>query len=703
MSSLVERDSSASALGRALSAVLLMVPALALGAAVVLTPLPVEAQWMFGALVYLLALCLTRVSGRLVTLTLIGMSVLVSLRYFYFRVSSTLPQDWSLDLILSLLLLAAELYSLSMLLLGYMQTAWPLERRSAPLPEDTSSWPTVDVYIPSYNEPLHVVAPTVLAARALEWPSDKLRVYLLDDGARSEFREFAARTGVGYFARTDRSHAKAGNINAALSKTSGKFLVILDCDHVPARTLLQVALGWLVRDERLALVQLPHHFYSPDPFERNLATFRRQPNEGELFYGLIQPGNDLWNAAFFCGSAAAIRRDALLSVGGIAVETVTEDAHTALRLQRRGYHTAYLNSRQIGGLATESLSAHVRQRQRWARGMAQIWRQDNPFWGRGLTFAQRLCYAASMLYYFHAAPRLIFLLSPLSYLVLGAHIIDASPALVLAYAVPHLVQSTLTNSRLQGRVRHSFWSEVYETSLAPFILLPTTIALFAPKYGGFNVTSKGGKVLRTYFDRAIALPHLVLVALNVVGLALGALRLVQHAPNPDVTILNMCWVGYNLLMLGAVLRAAREVQQLRGVPRIDVDLPSSLRWAGARMVAATARNISVDGALVTVASADDCPEGDELHLCLLEPRVLAVPARVVRREGTRIRLRFENLSVDEMSALVEASFARKDLWSSWNHGLKSDRPWIEAMRIALHGVRGLGLGLWAPFARRNDA
>ena len=69
---------------------------------------------------------------------------------------------------------------------------------------------------------------------------------------------------------------------------------------------------------------------------------------------------------------------ALDEVGGIAVETVTEDAHTSLRMQMNGWNTAYINIPQAAGLATERLSAHMGQRIRWARGMVQILRTDNP-------------------------------------------------------------------------------------------------------------------------------------------------------------------------------------------------------------------------------------------------------------------------------------------------------------------------------------
>ena len=87
--------------------------------------------------------------------------------------------------------------------------------------------------------------------------------------------------------------------------------MIFDCDHVPTRSFLQTTLGWFLEDDKLGVIQTPHHFYSPDPFERNLHQFMKIPNEGELFYGIVQDGNDIWNATFFCGSCAALRRTAL--------------------------------------------------------------------------------------------------------------------------------------------------------------------------------------------------------------------------------------------------------------------------------------------------------------------------------------------------------------------------------------------------------
>src|SRR5262249_1115023 len=268
----------------------------------------------------------------------------------------TLEFDTTTDWLLGTLLVGAELYAFVVLLLGAFQTVHVLERKPARLPADRSTWPTVDVFIPTFNEPLEVVRPTVLAARNLDWPADKLHIHVLDDGCRPELREMAARARVNYIVRDEHKHAKAGNLNHALSVTDGELIAIFDSDHIATRSFLQLTIGWFVRDPKLGMLQTPHHFYNADPIERNLGQFRRVPNQGEPFYSHVPGGNDFWNATFFCGSCAIIRRKGLMAVGGIATGSLTEDALTSLTLQRIGYGTAYLNVRQAAGLATDTLA-----------------------------------------------------------------------------------------------------------------------------------------------------------------------------------------------------------------------------------------------------------------------------------------------------------------------------------------------------------
>ncbi len=143
------------------------------------------------------------------------------------------------------------------------------------------------------------------------------------------------------------------------------------------------------------LVQTPHFFINPDPIEKNLQTFTQMPSENEMFYRVIQRGLDYWNAAFFCGSAAVLRRKYIMEIGGISGDTITEDAETALTMHARGYNSAYIAKPMISGLQPETLGGFIGQRVRWAQGMLQIFLLKNPLVLPGLTLPQRLCYFSS--------------------------------------------------------------------------------------------------------------------------------------------------------------------------------------------------------------------------------------------------------------------------------------------------------------------
>src|SRR5579871_2317649 len=405
-----------------------------------------------------------------------------------------------------------------------------------------------------------------------------------------------------------------------------------------------MTMGWFLRDKKLAMLQTPHHFYSPDPFERNLQQFRIIPNEGELFYGIVQDGNDFWNATFFCGSCAVLRRTALDEIGGIAVETVTEDAHTSLRMQMNGWNTAYINIPQAAGLATERLSAHVGQRIRWARGMIQILRTDNPLFAPGLKFPQRLCYFNAMCHFLYAIPRLIFLSAPLIYLILSHTNVPGYWAAILAYALPHLILSNVTNSRIQGEHRHSFWNEIYETVLSPYILLPTMMALINPKLGKFNVTAKGGIVKRTFFDKKIAQPFLVMLVFNISGLIMAIPRFFLWDTSRQGTVLmNVIWCLFNLVILGVCTAVARELRQLRNTVRISVVTPVVARLPDGRVIAGETMDMSSGGTSIRFEEPVNLEPTAAVRLLFpMSPAALDLPAVVVASSGPTLRVKFEN-------------------------------------------------------------
>ena len=143
---------------------------------------------------------------------------------------------------------------------------------------------------------------------------------------------------------------------------------------------------------------------------------------------------------------------------------------------------------------------------------------------------------------------------------------------ILAYAAPHLVLSNMVNSRSQGDHRHSFWNEVYEMVLAPYILLPTTFALINPKWGKFNVTAKSSVVEESFFDWKIARPYIALIALNVAGIICAIPRYFTSGDSSGVLLVNVIWAVINTLMLGACIAVAFENKQRRSAARIEANL-----------------------------------------------------------------------------------------------------------------------------------
>lgn len=662
-------------------------------AIVMTTPFNWFGQALFLVLAWALAMVLRRLPGRYPTLMLAALSLLAMGRYAWWRITSSLEFDSVMEYALGYGLLLAEAYTWLVVVFGFIQTAWPLARPEAPLVGAPQAWPSVDIFIPTYNEPLSVVRATVLAALALDWPADKLHIFILDDGKREEFREFAESVGVRHITRSDNRHAKAGNLNHALGITHSELVAIFDCDHIPTESFLTSAVGWFQRDPKCAMLQTPHHFFSPDPFERNLGTFRRVPNEGALFYGLIQDGNDFWNATFFCGSCAVIRRGPLMEVGGIAVETVTEDAHTALKLHRLGYNTAYMNRTLAAGLATESLSAHVGQRIRWARGMAQIFRTDNPFLGKGLTLWQRICYSNAMLHFFFGLPRLVFLTAPMAFLFFGWHIINAGAFMIALYVLPYILQSNIANAHMQGGYRHSFWAEVYETVLAWYVAWPTTVALINPRIGTFNVTAKGGLVAEPYFDWSISRPYTILVLLNFSAFGLGLVRLFFWNTHETATVLlNLLWTVYSILILGAALGVSSESRQVRRMHRVNTRMPATLFLDDGQVLRAQCIDFSMTGVGLELPPSAALAVGQKVQVGLLRGTTeCAFPATIALQRGSgELGLEFDSLSKNQQIDLVQCTFARKDVWQDWNDSHDVDRP-LQGLReitaLGLHGYR----------------
>jgi cellulose synthase (UDP-forming) len=610
-------------------------------------------------------------------LFLILLSLVSTIRYLYYRVNYTLNFDDWLNGIFCFLLFSAELYAICTLVLAYFQTIKIKDRKPVDLslyPQD--QWPKVDIYIPTYNEDVEIVRKTTLCALAIEYPDDKKRIYVLDDGRaekykarREELRQMCEELGAVMLTRDNNDHAKAGNINTAFKCTEGDLVLILDCDHMPVKEFLMNTVGFFF-NPKVAFVQTPHWFYNPDPFERNLLTQGKIPVGNELFYKVLQKGNDFWNAAFFCGSAAVIRKEYALQIGGIATETVTEDCHTAFRLHSLGYESVYYDKIMVAGLAPEKFSAYVGQQVRWARGMAQILRIENPLINPklNLTLPQRLCYFSATSHFFYGFPRLMYAIAPPLFLLFGINSVKGLGLETLFYCLPHIILSMQTNHIPYKNVRFSFWNEIFEFAMSFQAGIVTLLALVNPKLGSFNVTDKGLSVTKRSFDFDSVRYLVIVSAIAAASLIAIPFWLLLSPEDTQAVVINAFWCVYNLFLLLAAVLVAFEQPQLRRAHRLPRKLTAVIHCAGMSWTGQTI-DVSESGTQVLLDEWPNIPDEVKVELVGDYGARVLLNGQVIRAIATsklqaRLFIDFVNITRPQLDDLTLVLFSDVKEWYS---------------------------------------
>ncbi|MEO1928342.1 MAG: glycosyltransferase family 2 protein [Nautiliaceae bacterium] len=686
---------------------------------------------------------LRKQENEYIKLFLIVSAFTFSLRYLYWRTLYTLNFDNIFNALGSLSLYLAEVYSFFVFLLGAFIALRIYDRKSIPIDDiPPEKLPTVDIYIPTYDEPLEVIKPTTLAASVMDYPRDKFNIYILDDGGTEQKRfpdlekvkkeaeeeiiekykkiymkkyknwdeekiiqkikedkkdeikahqekevetakkkgeaaqkrkkmleEFAAIAGenVHYLTRKRNEHAKAGNINEALKHTNGDIILILDCDHVPTQNFLRETVGFFIKNPKLFLVQTPHKFYNQDPIEKNLRIFRQVPNENEMFYGFIQKGLDFWDASFFCGSAAMLRRKYLEEVGGIAGDTITEDAETALELHSRGYHSYYYPKGMVFGLQPETFSAFVVQRSRWAQGMIQIFLLKNPLFKKGLKWYQKLGYLNANVFWFFGLARFTFLIVPLFFIFFNLKIYDATLADVISYSLPHFFFSVLLSYYLYSKYRWPFFSEVYE-SLQSLFLLPAIISvILAPRSPTFIVTPKGENIEKD-FVTPFYKPIFFLFNITVIGIMIGIYKYVQNPDQRGTLAVLGFWMCFNILYLGVGMIVAHEKPEKRTFHRIPAN-DEAIVYINHKAYEGTVRDISLTGIWIEVHKdishlLKDYVWDKKLKFLIKDEYgiMFAVEGQVVNANAHNIRMKFVFANIDQEKKITQLVYASSSRW-----------------------------------------
>lgn len=664
---------------------------------IVLITLPVNLQTQLIAstvvVTFMAAIKLLKAQGtwRLIALAL-GTSIV--LRYVYWRTTNTLPPvNQPENFIPGLLLYLAEMYNVAMLMLSLFIVATPLPSRPARAAK-VQNFPSVDVFVPSYNEDINLLANTLASAKAMDYPADKLQVWLLDDGGtlqkrnstkvleaqgaisrHAELQRLCKELDVNYLTRERNEHAKAGNLNNGLEHSKGDLIAVFDADHAPARDFLLETVGYFEDDPKLFLVQTPHFFINPDPLERNLRTFDNMPSENEMFYGIIQRGLDKWNAAFFCGSAAVLSRKALESQSGFSGISITEDCETALALHGAGWNSIYVDKPLIAGLQPATFASFIGQRSRWAQGMMQILRFRFPLLKRGLTLPQRLCYMSSTLFWLFPFPRAVFLFAPLCYLFFDLEIFTASGSEFLAYTLAYMLVNLMMQNYLYGSFRWPWISELYEYVQMVHLLPAVISVIFNPRKPTFKVTAKDESIAVSRLSE-ISRPFFVIFAVQIVAVAITIYRIYAEPYKADVTLVVGAWNLINLVLAGCALGVVSERGERSSSRRVRVDRRSEF-GIGEKWHSASIENVSVHGARLNVFNRELDPivVGEEATLRFQpygggEMQTLPLVVRNIQQSGeiTIIGCQYVPKGAADHRLIADLVFANSDQWTQFQKG-----------------------------------
>ena len=401
--------------------------------------------------------------------------------------------------------------------------------------------PTIDVFITVYGEPLEIVLVTVRAARDMDVGHF---TWVLDDGDSDELQAACAEEGVGYLRRTEHSHAKAGNINAALRRTNSEFVVIFDADHVPSPDFLVRALPHM-QDSLVAFVQTPQAF----PSARGIVAEGAAASQ-RMFYELVLPGRNLFNAVFCVGTNVIFRRAALNEIGGMYTASNSEDIWTSIELHRRGWRSYFIPEVLARGLAPDSLLPFFKQQFRWAYGAFEVLMRGGLFRTKGLTVDQRFQYLLAGINYLLSVAALILMTLPAVYLLFGLSPIRADIDVWLVHYAPFYVLIMLVTVLQLGGFKLA--AVVMSIGAAPVHVKAFFMAMFKRKVR-WTVTNAGPRGLPGV---ELVLPHVFLLLLHAVAIAVGISMMPLRGTDIVAVGLSIAWAAIYVLILGRVIAEA---------------------------------------------------------------------------------------------------------------------------------------------------
>lgn len=450
--------------------------------------------------------------------------------YLIWRTFCTLPlENGVLSIVAGVALLVVEVLGMFEAFVHYFN----MSSIENPQVEKGEPWeyPDVDVFIATYNEPTELLYKTVNGCVRMEYPDKKkVHIYLCDDGSRAEVKALADQFGVGYIIREEHKGAKAGNLNHAMSVTTSQYIATFDADMIPKHNFLMETMSYFVAQEKknrdleeedrkyIGFVQTPQNFYNPDLFQYNLFSESRIPNEQDYFYKDVQVARNKTNSVIYGGSNTVISRKALEDVGGFYDKSITEDFATGILIQKKGYICYAINKVLASGLSPTDLKSLISQRVRWARGCISTGRQMHLVFARHLSLGQKANYLASVWYWYASWKRFIYIMSPILFATFHVLVVRCTLVEVLLFWLPMYISSNICLKKMSNNIRTTKWTNVYETTLFPFLMIPTLLETFGISMKKFKVTKKGDGNEEEKTNWYYVIPHATLVVLSIIGI-----------------------------------------------------------------------------------------------------------------------------------------------------------------------------------------
>ncbi|MBS7576610.1 MULTISPECIES: cellulose synthase catalytic subunit [unclassified Enterococcus] len=496
--------------------------------------------------------------------------------YLIWRIFYTLPDMNAISFVLGILLLIAEIGGFLLSFVFYFLFFNENQKEKKSLEDLNNQYPSIDVYIATYNEDELILKRAVLAAKNMRYPKlEQLQIYILDDGSRPTIEALAKDLAVNYISRETHEHAKAGNLNHALALTKGELIVTLDADMVPRVDFLEKMVGYFA-NPKMGFVQAPQTFFNDDPYQFNFYARDYLSNDQDFFMRRIEAQKDIYNSVMYVGSNAIFSRQCLKEIGGFSTGVITEDMATGMLIQAKGFETRFVNENLASGLAPETFGDLIKQRDRWSRGNIQVARKFNPLKMKGLNMIQKLLYADGIHYWFSGIYKMIFLLAPIWFILLGFYSLNADFNGIIYFWLPSFLVSQLAFNRISQGKQAVLVSNVYETVMAPFMSYAVIgEAVFRTKHQ-FVVTNKGKNSHKAFYNWKIATPILVLLCLSLAALIKCILILTNHLTfnGPDQAIyINFFWLLYNLIALSLAALLPFERPRFRKAERFYSDKP----------------------------------------------------------------------------------------------------------------------------------